>query len=133
MTEPPQDPPADPEAGRIETLDQRFGAIETKQAEHDGKLDQILSKLGAAAAGEGKTHAAAQARTEQRLDTGSTIADQVRAAVEAVGAEKAAKDAADQHERDHQALKEMREHPPREAQAGWRGRLQRRMYGSDPK
>lgn len=132
MTEQPQDPPADPEAGRIESLDQRFGQIEAKQAEHDGKLDQILAKLGGAAAGEGKTHAA-QAHTEQRLDAGSTIADQVRRAVEAVGAEKAEKDKADAHERDRQALKEMREHPPREPQGGWRGKLQKAMYGGDPK
>lgn len=122
----------DQEAGRVESLDARFGAIETKQAEQDGKLDQILSRLSGAAAGEGKTHAAAQAHTEQRLDQGSSIADQVKAAVAAVGAEQAQKEAADKHAADHQALAEMREKKPRESTAGWRGKLQRAMYGQEP-
>jgi hypothetical protein len=122
----------DLEAERVESLDARFGKIEAEQAAQGGKLDQILSRLGSAAAPEGKAHAAAQAHTEDRLDAGSSIADQVRAAVQAVGAEQAQKAAADQHERDHQALREMREKPPRETTQGWRGKLQRAMYGGDP-
>src|SRR5487761_1838238 len=51
MSEQQQDPGADPEAERVESLDHRFGAIETKQAEQDGKLDQILSRLTGGAGG----------------------------------------------------------------------------------
>lgn len=129
MTDPQTtDPPADPEAERIETLDARFGKIETEQAAQGGKLDQILSRLG----GGTSTGAAKQEAAPAPAQDPGSIADQVRQAVQAVGAEQAARDAADAHERDHQALKEMREKPPRESTQGWRGKLQRAMYGKEP-
>lgn len=125
---------ADAETQRVESLDARFGKIEAEQAEHKNLLGQILDKVGGQAKEtEGKAHAQAQTHTEQRLDAGSSIADQVKAAVAAVGAEQAQKDREDAHERDHQALREAREKQPRETQSGWRGRLQKVMYGGDPK
>lgn len=123
----------DPEAERVETLDARFGRIEAEQAEHKTMLGQILAKVGGETKkAEGEAHADAQQHTEEHLERGSTIADQVRAAVEAVGAEKAQKEADEQHAKDHAALREAREKPPRESQSGFRGRLQRAMYGGDP-
>lgn len=120
-----QDP--EEEAPPGEAVDARFAKIEAEQAEQGGKLDQILAKLSGGSSGEGKTAPAATAK-----DEAGSMADQVRRAVEAVGAEKEQKAAADQHAAEHQALKEMREKPPRESQAGWRGKLQKAMYGKDP-
>jgi hypothetical protein len=115
-----------------ETQDARLAKLESTQAEQGGKLDQILALIkGEGAAGD--AHDAAQQHTEERLDQSSTIADQVRQAVEAVGAEKAQKEAEEAHARDHAALREQQEKPPRESQSGFRGKLQRAMYGSDPK
>lgn len=124
---------ANAEADRVESLDARFGKIETEQAEQKNLLSQILDKVSGAAPADGKAHAKAQEHTEQRLDAGTSIADQVRQAVKDVGAEQAQKEAADAHERDHQALREAREKQPRETQSGWRGKLQKAMYGGDPK
>lgn len=124
---------ADAEGQRVESLDARFGKIEAEQAEQKNLLGQILDKVSGAAPDSGKAHDKAQAHTEQRLDAGSSIADQVKAAVAAVGAEQAQKEREEQHAKDHQALAEAREKQPREAQAGWRGKLQRAMYGGDPK
>lgn len=130
---PPPEEQADAEGQRVESLDARFGKIEAEQAEQKNLLGQILEKVsGTAKDTEGKAHAKAQEHTEQRLDAGSSIADQVKAAVAAVGAEQAERDREAAHERDHQALREAREKPPRESQSGWRGRLQKAMYGSDP-
>lgn len=131
MSEQQQDPGADPEAERVESLDHRFGAIETKQAEQDGKLDQILSRLTGGAGGGTKAPPRTPVGAAPGTDPG-TIADQVRKAVEAVGAEQAAKAAQDQHAQDHAAIAEMREQQPRDSTAaGWRGKLQRAMYGGD--
>lgn len=127
------DETTDTEAERVESLDARFGKIEAEQAEQKGMLAQILAKVGGQAGEtESKAHAKAQAHTEAHLDRSSTIADQVRAAVEAVGAEKAQKEADEAHKRDHEALREAREKPPRESQSGFRGKLQKAMFGSDP-
>ena len=120
----------DPEAERVESLDARFGAIEREQAEQRGILTQIRD----AVAGEGKTapaHAAAEKHTETRLEASSTIADQVRRAVRDVDAEKAQREADERHKADHAALAAEREKPPRESASGFRGRLQRAMYGGD--
>jgi hypothetical protein len=125
-------PPAEGEAARVESLDSRFAKIETRQAEQDGVLQKILTQVsGKATAAEGEAHAKAQAHTERKLDEYSSIADQVRRAVEAVGAEKEQQDRESQHAKDHAALAEMRERPPRESSSGWRGKLQRAMYGGD--
>jgi hypothetical protein len=121
--------PVEESAETQETQDARLVKLEAEQAEQGGKLDQILGLLKG---GEGKAHDAAQEHTEEHLDRSSTIADQVRQAVEQVGAEKAAKEAEEAHKADHAALREQREKPPRESQSGFRGKLQRAMFGSEP-
>jgi hypothetical protein len=110
-----------------ETQDARLAKLEAEQAEQGGKLDQILALIK----GEGPAHDAAEQHTQERLDSSSTIAEQVRKAVEQVGAEKAQREADEAHKADHAALREQREKPPRESASGFRGRLQRAMYGGD--
>ena len=122
----------DPEGQRVESLDARFGAIEHEQAEQRGILTQIRDAL----AGEGKAapaHAAAQGRTETRLEASSSIADQVRRAVQDVNAEEEQRKRDEAHAADHVALAEAREKPPREAASGVRGKIQRAMFGAEPK
>ena len=122
----------DPEGARVESLDARFGAIEHEQAEQRGILTQIRDAL----AGKGKTapaHAAAQEHTETRLEASSSIADQVRRAVQDVNAEEEQRKRDEAHAADHAALAEAREKPPREAASGVRGRIQRAMFGAEPK
>jgi hypothetical protein len=110
-----------------ETQDARLDRVEAVQAEQGGKLDQILALIK----GEGEVHEKAEQHTQERLDSSSTIAEQVRAAVEKVGAEKAQREADEAHKADHAALREAREKPPRESASGFRGKLQRAMYGGD--
>ena len=110
-----------------ETQDARLAKLEAEQAEQGGKLDQILALIK----GEGPAHDAAEQHTQERLDSSTTIAEQVRKAVEQVGAEKAQREADEAHKADHAALREQREKPPRESASGFRGRLQRAMYGGD--
>lgn len=125
MTEENQAPPQeDAEGKRIRSLEE----LQAEQAEQGSKIDQILGILGKK---EDQVHAAAQDHTEERLDRSSSIAEQVRRAVEAVDAEKTRKAEADAHAAEHQALKEARERPPRETAQGWRGKLQRGMFGAD--
>lgn len=124
--------PGDGEVSRIEALDERFGRIESEQAEHRALLEQIRDTI----AGRGRTKAAhdkAQDRVEGRLEhpPAASIADQVRAAVRQVGAEQAQKDAEQKHQADHERLRELAERPPRQAMGGFRGRLARAMYGAD--
>jgi hypothetical protein len=69
----PQNP--DPEAARIKSLDDRFGAIEAEQASQRGLLEQIRDSLGGT---ERTAHAAAQKHEEQKLDQPSDVADEVR-------------------------------------------------------
>jgi ABC-type nitrate/sulfonate/bicarbonate transport system ATPase subunit len=112
------------EEQRIKSIEE----LQAAQAEQGSKIDQILGILGKKEEG---AHSAAQAHTEERLDRSSSIADQVRAAVEAADAEKAQKAAADEHAAEHAALREAREKPPRELAGGARGRLQKIMFGTD--
>jgi hypothetical protein len=124
--------PGDGEVGRIEALDERFGRIESEQAEHRALLEQIRDAI----AGKGPVkdaHDKAQERTEGRLahPPAQSVAEQVRAAVAAVGAEQAQAEAEKQHAADHDKLRELAERPPREAMGGFRGRLARAMYGGD--
>ena len=133
MTEQQHDTDADPgaeEVGRIEALDERFGRIESEQAEHRQLLEQIRDAIAGKGAAK-PAHDRAEKRTEGRLaePAAVTIAEQVRAAVEAVGAEKAEKERAAAHDADHQKMREAAERPPREAMPGFRGRLSRAMFG----
>ena len=131
MTE-QQESQQDAESGRVESLDARFGAIEQQQAEQHGMLmelrDALLGKGKAAPA-----HAAAQEHTETRLEASSSIADQVRRAVQDVNAEEEQRKRDEAHQADHAALAEAREKPPREAASGVRGKIQRAMFGAEPK
>lgn len=132
MSEQQEQHPGGGEAGRIEALDERFGKIESEQAEQRGMLEQIRDAVAGKGAA-GPAHAKAQEHTEQRLEhpPAETIADQVRRAVADVDAEKARKERDAAHQADHDKIKELAERPPRETAAGFRGRLQRAMYGGD--
>lgn len=119
------------EAGRIESLDARFGRLEHEQAEQRSMLEQIRDAVGGAKAAEGKAHARAQEHTEQRLEhpPAQAIAEQVRRAVADVDAEREQKRREAEHDADHQHMRELAERPPREQLSGWRGRLQTAMFG----
>src|ERR1700752_1561020 len=119
--------PVEESAETQETQDARLAKLEAEQAEQGGKLDQILALIK----GEGEVHEKAEQHTQERLDSSTTIAEQVRKAVEQVGAEKAQREADEGHKADHAALREQREKPPRESASGFRGKLQRAMYGGD--
>jgi hypothetical protein len=126
------DPPADPEAQRVESLDARFGKIETEQAEQRGLLQQILGKVGG---GLDPTKAPGSSATGASPGTGSPdMAAMMRKAVEDVGAENARKKAEEEHAAEHAALrasKPVAETQPRERQGGIKSKLQRAMFGGD--
>lgn len=103
--------------------DARLDRLEATQAEQGGKLDQIIAMIKGD--GDGKPEAA-PAQTGDGPDQVSTIADQVRQAVRDVHAEEA--QAAAKGKPDEAP----KEKPPRESQSGFRGKLQRAMYGGDP-
>lgn len=123
----------DGEVTRIEALDERFGRIESEQAEHRQLLEQIRDAIGAGRRGERRAHDAAQQHTERRLEQppAATMADQVRQAVKDVNAEEEQKRASAQHQADHDRIREMAERAPRETISGFRGRLRKAMYGAD--
>jgi hypothetical protein len=118
------------EVGRIEALDERFGRIESEQAEHRSLLEQILGRVGGA---EKKAHGEAQQRTEKRLEEppAASVAEQVRRAVQDVQAEQEATRRKADHDAEHEKLRQQAERPPREPVSGFRGKLQRAMYGGD--
>ena len=132
--QPPEQQPGQGEADRIQSLDQRFGKIEQEQTEQRGLLEQIRD----AVAGTGPArpaHDKAQAHTEQRLEQppAAAMADQVRQAVKDVNAEEEQRKRQADHDADHDRIRELAERAPRESQSGWRAKLQRGMFGSDPK
>ena len=133
--QPPEQQPGEGEAGRIQTLDARFGAIEQEQKAQRGLLEQISAAVGGAKAAEQTAQGKAQEHTQDRLANppAATMADQVRKAVQDVNAEEAQKQRDADHQADHDRIRELAERAPREPQSGWRARLQRGMYGSDPK
>lgn len=124
--------PGDGEVSRIEALDERFGRIESEQAEHRALLVQIRDAIAGKGPAKG-AHDKAQDRVEGRLEhpPAQSIADQVRAAVQQVGAEQAQKEQEAKHAADHERLREMAERPPRQAMGGVRGAIARAMYGGD--
>lgn len=132
MSEQGEQQPGEGEAGRIQAYDERFGRIEHEQAEQRGLLEQIRDAVGGVRQAEEGAHAKAQEHTESRLDRSSTMADQVKRAVEAVNAEAEQKRRDEAHAADHARLREQAERPPREPQGGRRGKLQRALFGSDP-
>jgi hypothetical protein len=130
VSEQGEQPPGDEEVGRIEALDERFGRIESEQAEHRGLLQQILDRVGGA---EHQAHGKAEKHTERRLEhpPADSVADQVRRAVTDVQAEQEAERRRTDHDTEHAKLREAAERPPREAASGVRGRIQRAMFGGD--
>lgn len=127
-----QAPAADAEADRVKSLDSRFEKIETEQTRQGGLLQTIADKLGGT---EKTAHAAAQQRTEERLEHGS-IAAQVAKAVRDVGAEQAAEAQRKAHDAEHERLRKGREeqgeNQPRPQQPTWKQRFQSGMFGKDP-
>lgn len=126
-------PPADPEASRIQGLDERFNKIEHEQTEQRGMLEQILGKVSGAT----PTAAGSGGAPEHGGTTGTgapaDIGEMMRQAVRDVGAEQAAADAKSKHDAEHERIAAMRhaEHAPRERRTPWRARIQQRMWGID--
>lgn len=122
MSEPPT------EEGRIQSLDDRFGAIETEQKEQRGVLDQILTAVsgGAKQAGD-QAHAADRTAVDDRLDRPSRIQDQMKEAIRAVRAEEAAEQAR------QQPATPAPEKAPAEVAIRGKERMQRFVFGGDPK
>lgn len=133
--EPPQTPhPGDVEEERIQSLDDRFSAIEDRQERQEGLLQQILSRLpGKPSSGSPGPTAAPDP------DEGKPIADLVREGVERLEAEKAAKaktesEAAER--KDHaDRLRKLEEARPREVAATPAGKgrsaVQKWFFGID--
>jgi hypothetical protein len=135
----------DPEAARIQTLDQRFGAIEAEQKEQRGLLTEIRGLLGGSPkapsggpGGSGGPHSGSSPDPSSSPASPS-VAEQVRQGVKEIEAEKEreakAKAAADADSAwratVEQALAERR---PAEPGTGFRARLQRGLVGKpDPK
>lgn len=132
--QPAEQPPAQAGADRAEDIDARFGKIEHEQARQGGLLEEIrvLVKGGGPAKG---AHDAAQARTEDHLEhpPAETVAEQVRKAVQDVKADEARERQAQEHDDHHRQIREQAERPPHEQASGARGRLQRVMFGAEPK
>jgi len=125
----------DPEAGRIQALDDRFGAIETEQREQRGILDKVLAAVtpggdaappGGHAAGSGAASGAAPLPSPA-----AAIAQQVRDEIAAADARRAQQDADKAWRDDVTATVEKvkAEQQPRPPQTGIRARLQRAMIG----
>jgi hypothetical protein len=130
VSEQDEQPPGGEEVGRIEALDERFGRIESEQAEHRGMLERILDRVGGA---EQAAHGKAEQHTRQRLEhpPAESVADQVRRAVKDVQAEQEAERHKADHDTEHAKLREAAERPPREPASGVRGKIQRAMFGAD--
>lgn len=117
----------DPEAGRIQSLDQRFAEVKTEQDRQRGMLEQVLGKLGGAGH---QAHAAAQQHEQDKLNRPTDVADEVRRQF-AERDQAAAADQAQTADKDwragvDQSLAELREKPPEapvrrvERLLGWR-------------
>lgn len=133
---PPADPaappaPADPEATRIKSIDDRFAAQDAKIDGLGSKIDQVLGKLGGAPA---PAPAAAGAGPAEPPAGGLSIAEQVRRGVAEIEAEKARKAAADQADADAASWRKsvddkLAERPPAERATGAKTRMQRFLFG----
>lgn len=134
-----QQPPAgtDPEAGRIKSLDQRFGAIEAKQAEHDSKLDRILAALPGGTPKSSDSGGTGGSSPTPATGAGtSNIAQLVRQGVAELDAERQQREAADKAAAADKAWRSsvdqrLAEHPPAEPAGKMRRRLQRALLGKD--
>lgn len=124
--------PGDGEAGRIQSLEDRFGKIEAEQARQGGILAEIKELVGGPKAG---TSPPASGSSQPPAPPGTpSVADQVRKGVEEIEAKKAAdaKAAADADaDRTWRASVDERlaERKPAEPGTGFRNRLQRALVG----
>lgn len=101
-----------PEEGDGTQVDERISAIEAEQQRQGGMLEQLLAKAGGAV-----SHQSAQQRTERRLDSASTVQEQVRAELDRAQREAAASQAAEQEKTERAQLAadvaRLKEQPPR--------------------
>jgi len=128
---PSQGQGTDPEASRIRSLDDRFGAIEAEQQRQGTLLERIAGQLGGA---EQRAHGAAQRHEERKLDAPTDVADEVRRQLEERDRAERARADQDQAAQSDQAwragvdtkLAELTEKPPEapvrrvEKLLGWR-------------
>lgn len=102
------------------------GSDHQRIARVESKVDQLISAVNKILPG---SHAEAEQRTEERLDRGSTVEDQVRAELQRAKQEQEAAEKADAEKREGESLKErlarLEEKPPapprsrRTALLGW--------------
>lgn len=119
----------DSEEQRIQSLDDRFGKIESEQERQGGLLEDIRGMLGGKDRGDTGKDAPAPDRGEQRERPGM-IQEQMAEAIRKVRAEEKQQEADAAHAADHASLKDKApEKAPREA-TGWKERLQGRMFGA---
>ncbi len=118
----------DGEAGRVKSLDDRFGAIEARQEKQEGLLEQILGKLGG---GGGEAEPVTRG-DEPAAPSPGEMAEQMRQAVRDVRAEEAAEQARAAHDADHAKMRTPEpEQTPREVMIRGKARLQRLMFGAE--
>lgn len=98
------------EAGRIKSLDERFGSIEAEQAQQRGLLETISNAVqgltGTGAKLTPASHQQAQQRTEDRLDRPAAVQEQVRAELARAQAEQQAAADKNAQETEHQQMRD---------------------------
>jgi hypothetical protein len=122
VTTPPADPPA-PAADDSAPLAKRVDTIEAEQQRQGGILDEIRAKLTGSP--EGDTHVTKG--TDPPAASAADMAEQMRQAVRDVRAEEAAAAAKGK------PAEPAPETTPREVMVRGKDRLQRLMFGGDPK
>lgn len=147
--QPPADPPAggaqggapddagDDEAGRIRTLDERFGKIEHEQAEQRGLIQQVLDRLPGRSGGQAEGEPDPAASNPPAGGPGpADIVGTVRAEIAAAETRRRAEEQQHAEQRGEterivqEQMEKLRgEQAPRDPQTGFRGRLQRITIG----
>jgi hypothetical protein len=127
-TNPQQDTGGQPDGGQG-SLDARMGKLEATQAEQGTKLDRILDLLPGKSQSDGGDGGSTQADPAP-VDVQSQVRAEI-AATKAREAEEARRKGDDDWRKSvEDKLEELKpEKTPREAQTGWRGRLQSAMFG----
>lgn len=121
MTTPPDPPAPDPEAGRIKSI----ADLQAEQERQGGVLDKILSRLAGAPEPDTSVTSADPAPAAAAADMGA----QMRQAIKDVQAEEDA-----ELGRQHRLGKRPEpETSPREVMVRGKDRLQRALFGGDPK
>ena len=127
----PANPPTDPEASRIKSLDDRFGALEREQAEQRGILGRIEQAI---TGGLGKAPSGAASDSNSQAPGGPSIREQVAAGVAEIQArqqrEQQAAAAADADKQWRAGVdQQLAERRPTEPATGGKARLQRALIG----